>query len=566
MRKDSMTPRVFLPALLSGLLLWPAFFPYDFGLVAFVALAPLATLVRAEGVKWWRRYLAAYLGGLTFFLIALNWVRVAHDMMALAWIGLSLMGALYWPLAIVLLRLIDRRWKPSLSITFPVVWVALEYVRAHFPTGFPALELIGCYRPVGFAWYFLGHAMHGSVPFIQIADITGVYGVSFAIASMNGAAAEWLLRLDVPRKWLLGLPPDTATRGWMRAFRATAIAAAMVAVTTCYGFFSIIHPAYEKGPRVAAIQADIPQNEKTLNIERVYQRYDQLARSAAPKADLVVWPETCFPAGWYGLRNGASWDTAPEGLEKDARFVPDRVRQLMTGPNGWKTPMLLGTSTYDWDGQKEIRGNSAVLIDREGVEAGRYDKIHLVPFGEYVPFRETLPVMKKFTPYGDREYSCTPGEQFTRFPLMVGDRQFTFGVIICYEDSDPTICRPYVRKGPDGEPVDFLVNISNDGWFLGTEQHEQHLAVCRFRAVETRRSIVRAVNMGISAIIDPDGRVIALPGDDWRTSKRIDGTVTDYVPISHTSSIYSRFGDWFPLGCGLVILALWYLSRPRKQP
>lgn len=558
-----MTPRLFLPAILSGLLLWPAFFPCDFGLVAFVALAPLATLVRAEGVKSWRRYLAAYLGGLTFFLIALNWIRVAHPMMAMAWIGLSLMCALYWPLAIFLLRKIDRRWKPSLSITLPVVWVALEYFRAHFPTGFPVLKLIGCYQPVGFAWYYLGHAVHGFVPFIQIADITGVYGVSFAIASVNGAAAEWLLRLDFPRKWLLGLPPDTATRGWTRAFRASAIAVAAVAITACYGFYSIIHPAYEKGPRVAAIQADIPQDEKTLDQGKVFRSYDQLARTAAPKSDLVVWPETCFPSGWYGLRNGATWETAEADLQSIARKVPSRVKEIMTAADGWKTPMLLGTSTYDWDGKKEIRGNSAVLIDREGIEAGRYDKIHLVPFGEYVPFRETLPFMKKFTPYGDREYSCTPGGQFTRFPLMVGDRQYTFGVVICYEDSDPTMCRPYVRKLLDAEPVDFLVNISNDGWFLGTEQHEQHLAVCRFRAIETRRSIVRAVNMGISAIIDPDGRVIALPGDDWRTSKRIDGTVTDYVPISKSLSFYGRMGDWLPIECGLAVFVMWYLSRPR---
>jgi apolipoprotein N-acyltransferase len=220
--------------------------------------------------------------------------------------------------------------------------------------------------------------------------------------------------------------------------------------------------------------------------------------------------------------------------------------------------VLLGTSAYDWDGKTDIRSNSAVLIDRDGVEAGRYDKIHLVPFGEYVPFVSLFPFLQKLTPY-DESFSNAPGKSWSRFPLMVGDRQYTFGVVICYEDSDPTICSPYVAN----DPVDFLINISNDGWFNGTEQHEQHLAICRFRAVETRRSIVRAVNMGISAIIDPDGRVIALPGDDWPKSKKIAGTVTDRVPLSKRGSLYARIGDVFAWSCVALCVIGMILTRRR---
>src|SRR5204863_6152064 len=163
-------------------------------------------------------------------------------------------------------------------------------------------------------------------------------------------------------------------------------------------------------------------------------------------------------------------------------------------------------------------------------------KMHLVPFGEYVPLGETFPFLQAFTPYkGD--YSCKPGEHYTRFPLQFGEKKYTFGCIICYEDSDPYIARQYVRS----DPVSFLVNISNDGWFRGTEEHEQHLAICRFRAVECRRSIVRAVNMGISAIIDPDGGVL-LPGDSWAKSKRMEGTVTDKVKIDTRTSFYAQTG------------------------
>jgi apolipoprotein N-acyltransferase len=214
--------------------------------------------------------------------------------------------------------------------------------------------------------------------------------------------------------------------------------------------------------------------------------------------------------------------------------------------------MLFGLSTYQWEADSRAwRYNSALLIDRTGAATDRYDKIHLVPLGEYVPMGETFPFLSMFTPY-EGDYSCKPGERWTRFPLVVGDRTYHFACLICYEDSDATLARNYVR--PSAEGVDFFVNISNDGWFDGTAEHEQHLAICRFRAVETRRSVVRAVNMGISAIIDPDGRVVALPGPTWAESKKVQGIVRGPVPLGTGTTLYARFGDWLPVGCWLVIL------------
>src|SRR6185312_5673022 len=191
---------------------------------------------------------------------------------------------------------------------------------------------------------------------------------------------------------------------------------------------------------------------------------------------------------------------------------------------------------------------SALLIDAHGMKFGRYDKMHLVPFGEYVPFKETLPWMQTFTPY-ENDYSCRPGRRWMRFPLALGSAdsasRLTFGCLICYEDSDPYLARHYVAT----DPVDFLVNISNDGWFDGTEEHEEHLAICRFRAIETRRSVVRAVNIGISGIIDPDGRVVALPGPTWAESKKVAAVVRGPVPLGTGTTLYARFGDWLPLAC-----------------
>ncbi len=213
-----MKPRVFLPAVLSGVLLWTAFFPLDLGPVAYLALVPFLTLVRAESVGPWRRYTAAFLGGLTFAVLAFNWVRVAHPMMAIfAWPGVSLYLALYWPLTLFLLRRLDNaRWlprvkeadrdggrsRPPLALTLPLVWVGLEYFRAHFPTGFPFLTHVGAYQLAGVGWYALGYTQHHAIPLIQAADLGGVYLVSVLVAAANGAAYEWACRSAAFRRFV----------------------------------------------------------------------------------------------------------------------------------------------------------------------------------------------------------------------------------------------------------------------------------------------------------------------------------------------------------------------------
>jgi apolipoprotein N-acyltransferase len=158
--------------------------------------------------------------------------------------------------------------------------------------------------------------------------------------------------------------------------------------------------------------------------------------------------------------------------------------------------------------------------------------------------------MNRFAPY-DFEYSIRPGEDFTRFPLTTDEGTCTFGVIICFEDTDPDLARQYVGAG--GQPVDFLLNLSNDGWFKGTSEHEEHLAICRFRAVECRRAVARAVNMGISAVIDGNGRVTALPGPTWAESKKVPAVLSAVLQIDRRTSLYARAGDWLPWCCWLFV-------------
>ncbi|MGL6096671.1 MAG: apolipoprotein N-acyltransferase [Fimbriiglobus sp.] len=588
------TPRVFLPAILSGVLLWTAFFPLDLGPVAFVALVPFLTIVRAD-VRRWKRYAAALAGGLVFAGLAFKWVRVAHPMMALfAWPAASLYLALYWPAAVFLLRRLDRaaaviglprlaerdrdggQRRPPFALTLPVVWVALEYFRAHFPTGFPFLSYLHVHQFVGVGWYGLGYTQHRVLPLIQVADVGGIYAVTALVAAANGAAYEWALR-SRPFRWTCGLP-----RGWVpptftREFTVTAFVVLAFTCALGYGGYRLVHTAFEIGPRVAILQGNLPQNEKLIRGELkeneatpLEREYFPLAKAAAGDGtsrvpELTIWPETCFPDNWYDIAPGADPATAPELFRKNAQVSRQNFAHL-TG-RVWKAAQLYGLNGVVWDGTKARKHNSALFVRADGTVGGRYDKTHLVPFGEYVPLKDWFPWMQTFTPY-THDYSCTPGDGFPVFELpSPGRESFRFGVLICYEDSDPYLARQYHPWAGRGPGADFLVNISNDGWFDGTEEHEQHFAICRFRAVEARRAVVRAVNMGISGVIDGDGRVVALPRETWSASKKVTAIVREEVPIDRRDSVYAAAGDWLPGLCWLLIAAsgvgLWF-RRSRK--
>ncbi len=553
-----MKPRVFLPAVASGVLLWAAFFPVNLGPLAFVALVPWLTLVRAP-VSNRRRYFAAYVGGVVFFALATQWVRVAHPMMYMSWLGLALVMPLFWLGALAILRQIDR-FEVPLAIAVPAAWVALEYCRMHFPTGFPFLKPFGMYQMIGFGWYFLGYTQHEFQQLIQIADLGGVYAVSFVVASMNGLLAGIAMQLSQVRRFLHWQEAPVAA-GLRKLAIGGVVAFGLLAASIGYGAYRLDHAAFGVGPVVSAIQGNVAQGDKMSDPENLFHIYATLhlkAVRAEPTPDLVVWPETCCPQGWYDMAPDTSLDKAPAG------YIQERTYAQGQFLSRWQlgTSVLLGLNGHEWDGTKVAKYNSALLLKPlprpdaalttpadpvlfRNAAVGRYDKMHLVPFGEYVPLGNQLSLMRYFTPY-EKGYECQPGESWTRFPLTGRDgREYTFGCLICYEDSDPYLARQYVAS----EPVNFLVNISNDGWFKGTEEHEQHLAICMFRAIEARRSIVRSVNMGISAVIDPDGQIVALPDPEWSKSKKTEAVVAAAVPIDSRTPLYAGLGDWLPGAC-----------------
>jgi apolipoprotein N-acyltransferase len=557
------------------------------GWLGWVALVPLLCLVRSAA-RPRVVYLSAWGGALVFFVPALQWMRVADPAMYATWLALALHCSLFVLAGVWLLRRLDRGTRLPLVLTLPLVWCALDFARAH---------LLG-----GFAWYFLGHTQHAFLPVIQVADLGGAYAVTFVVAAVNALVFEYLYHWPAFRR-LLALPEPPRPPRFAVLLAQTAAVLLLVGADLGYGFWRLSQDTFTPGPRAALIQGSVPQsirNDTSKGVKDagldMLKHYDVLSRLAAtrqPRPDLVVWPETCFPDTWYEVAP----EVPPERISADFARGLESTRGLAhDAPRLWPTNLLIGLDTqYLRSDGTARRYNSSVLIREDGTPGGRYSKIHLVPFGEYLPFHDWLSVMRWLSPY-DFDYSVTPGDRQTRFALG----PYLFGMVICYEDTDAYLARQYARPEGTEPPVDFLVNTSNDGWFDGTAEHEEHLAVARFRAVECRRALLRAVNMGISAVIDGNGRVLRpdttrvrvvvddkevevtlwdVPGDGrrapelpaarWHEFKKVYGVLTAVVPVDHRSSLYAAWGDWLPWTCWAAVgLALTWtvLARRRGVP
>jgi len=542
---------VLLPSLATAALLWLCYFPADCGWLAWIALVPLLSLVRSPA-RARRIYFASWLGGLVLFGVSLQWIRVADYRMYATWACLAVYCSFYVPLGIYLLRCLDRRTRLPLVISLPLVWTALEFFRAHFLLG-------------GFPWYFLSHTQHAFLPIIQVADLAGAYAVTVLVAAVNACLFEFLY----PQSWfrrLFALPAEAICLSRSALLYQTIAILVLVGAALGYGGWRLSQNEWQDGPRIALLQGNLDQrlrNEATSpdaledKLQTMRDHFRRLCDKAArEQTDLIVWPETSFVYNWLEVSPDLPADQIPEEWRGVNKRRQDLARSVA---ERWQTNLLLGVNAGGLGPDARARRyNSAVLVEQDGKVGGRYDKMHCVPFGEYVPFRDWLPWMNTFAPY-DFDYSITPGDQLTRFTLG----KYHFGVVICFEDTDPYIARQYA--GGDEKPVvDFLVNISNDGWFDGTSEHEEHLAICRFRAVECRRAIARAVNMGISAVIDGNGQVIKLPGSDWASSKKTAAVLTAAIPIDRRVSLYARWGDWLPWACWVVIGVglVWGRLRP----
>jgi apolipoprotein N-acyltransferase len=583
-------PRALLPPLwreaaevlglygLSVLLFTLIFPPGGIWPLAFVCLAPWA-VATCRTRRAWLVHWSSFIFGIAFFLINLRWLM---PVTGLGYGALCFYLAIYWTLAAWALRTAQRHGISPLW-TLPVAWVACEYLRACVMTGFP--------------WLFLAHAFYEQIWFIQISDLVGAYGVSFLAALVNGALAALVLEL-----WR----PDELQPRKGQLYAGAAVTLGLLAFTLIYGGYRANQQDFADGPRVAVIQQDFTLSSQPPYSQApswvIFGEYLRLAaEAAAHHPDIVAFPETVWSAtqnieflsvehnvipGWpteiwtysklchEAVSAFARGDYAAVNARLDdfERRYPGKLPRL-PGRSGPPVTVLLGATSVEtfpgsaYPGMK--RYNSALVYDPDGTQRPvRYDKRHLVPFGEVVPFRygrlhflyRWLNKLSPFSNGGENEYTLDPGSELTVFKLDRDGQTSRFGTPICYEDVMPYLIRDYVWEG-GRRRVDFLINISNDAWFLHANELPQHLAICAFRAVEDRVGIARAVNTGISAFIDPNGRITAaVEKDGRRFGPGIIGYLVEPVKIDTRGSFYGRTGDWFAGVCLLLTVVLWVVA------
>lgn len=557
--------------------------PLELWPLAFVCLAPWAIGV-CRTHRAWLVYWCTFATGWTLYLINLHWLM---PVTGLGYAALAFYLALYWPITAWAVRT-GRRHGVSPVWTLPVTWVACEYLRAWVMSGFP--------------WLFVGHAFYKQLTLIQIADLAGVYGVTFLAVMVTGVVVE------------LRLARGAAARRRRQTLLGGAACVVLIGAALLYGRMRINSAAFTDGPKVAVVQEDFPLSNLPPYGEHpyvVFSRFMALgAEAAQQRPDLLVFPETAWNAtqniGFVEVPLQAA-ASVPQSSHSFGKLCHEATAALARGDYATVNRVIArfeqilnargsaerGERPYELPRLPEIAGppvtvvvgcvsvdihpeavypqterfNSALVYDPDGVQRRqRYDKIHLVPFGEVVPFRYGkfhwlyvwLNGLSPFSGGGRHEYSLSYGREYTVFDLQTPERLYRFGTPICYEDVMPYIIRNYVWDG-GLRRVDFLVNISNDGWFIHSAELPQHLAICAFRAVENRIGIARAVNTGISGFIDPNGRihdVVEREGRSWGAG--IVGYRAAAVQLDTRSSFYGRYGDVFAQVCLILTAVLWF--------
>jgi apolipoprotein N-acyltransferase len=495
----------------SGLLLALSFPRPDLAFVAWFALVPLFMVMDKQPFR------TGFLAGMGFFGLVLYWLNIVmttygrlHPLLSVvAYLMLVAYLSLFFGAATWAACRCKEKLGLSTIITLPVFWVALEFVRSFLLSGFP--------------WATLGYSQQSHLALIQSADLFGPYGLSFLLILANAVLAR--AGRELLEKRYRKIP-------WV----ALLLTAALFAANLGYGVFRLDQNLDERGRvlRTVLVQGSIDQSVKwnptyQARTVAIYRELSFAGEGSKP-ADLIVWPESAVP--FYFQQGGPLTEAVAE--------VPLRADAYL----------LLGSPAFEVKDRQERYYNSAFLLSPRGEVLGRSDKVHLVPFGEYVPFGPLLPFVGKLV-VGIGDFS--PG---TVSPLPMNGARI--GVLVCFEGIFPELARDYVRKGSD-----LLVNITNDAWFGRSSAPYQHLAMIRFRAVENRIWVARAANTGISALIAPSGHIVAQSPLFERMA------LTGQVGLGARPTLYTRYGDVLPWLCligaaGLLFLA-WLRSHAAKR-
>ncbi|QDT32582.1 apolipoprotein N-acyltransferase [Thalassoglobus polymorphus] len=567
---------------ISACLTWASFTPVDVGPLAWVCLVPLLMLARIEH-RTSRMYRSLYVVGFVMWLITLQWMRLGDPLMYFALLALSAYMAFFWPIFIALTRSAVWRYRTPLYIAAPVFWVGLEYLRAYLISGF--------------SWYYIGHTQHNWVEIIQVSDIFGAYGVSFLVVMANAAIAQaiplsWISKFRLTSAESLAADDATPPR---RRFQGVVVSVVLVGIALGYGVMRRNQSEFTPGPRVSLIQGNFPASLKSDREQwgEIYQTHNTLTGLTVPyQPDVIIWPEAMFryPMMEYDkTMSDDELDTVHPMLRTEDWKNRNSQDSLVGLSEKTDAALVIGIIVADATREGVQNYNSAVFVEPDGGLQNRYDKIHRVPFGEYIPFQSQLknvPIIGSLAPMRG-EYGIDAGSTVEVFE----HKDWRILPTICFEDTVPHLVRGMVNSASDSEKnqVDLLVNLTNDGWFHGSSELDQHLITSSFRAVETRTPIVRAVNTGISAIIDGDGVIRdpeyfidldakledVAPRESMRDPKtgkfyrQLNCALVADVPIDDRTSLYVRFGDWFAAMCLVATIAvaiqLLPLLRKRSQ-
>lgn len=568
--------------LLTILLLSLSFAPFGQFYLAWVGLVPWLLVVRSHKSQR-AAFLWGWLAGILFFTANMWWLaRVTGPGM----VALMFLLGLFWAVAAVVIRgleLLDvgatlvspfRKWRRASSqptagqnegdtnvaptfnvLLLPAIWVAFEWFRGNWPLN-------------GLPWLYLGHTQTPILAMCQVADTFGVYGISFWVVAMNALVALFIVE-----------------RLKARALLNAGIAVGLMLIAVfAYGLWRMSQTGrLQEGPKVMVVQSNFPQSntgEKGATAAELVDFHISRTEEALrqnPDVDLVVWSETIMPELndkarriFQGMEVGGYEDYGAfldQTHERLSRLTREHRVALLTG--GQFFSAIVEQDKAAPDGERIIRDrrNTAYFFDRAGRRSDdprdRYDKVHIVPFGEYLPGKDVFPIAYRFflalSPY-DEGYFLTPGSEtmLTRFTLWSRDldpakhssgESWRFVTPICFEDIDPALVARMFRsaRGKPGQvkEADFVVNVTNDGWFK-FNQMPQHLQAARFRSIENRAPTARSVNTGISGFVDSFGRLHGL------VPAGTEGASVQRLQLDYRVTLYTRWGDWFAKSC-LVI-------------
>jgi apolipoprotein N-acyltransferase len=576
-----------IAAIASGLLSAGCFAPFNHDWLCWFALTPLLAAIWFSGAeskrRWARDLLLGYIAGVSFFWTVFSWLQTVT---VPGWLLVGAYMALYvglWSWLCGLLRpglrklqsakpaegldAVNRRlnekyaaqhspepavaaalsrragpdaeeaaipqprdrgysheslrrspWLSSvnnlrLAFFLAAAWVAQEWLRSVVFSGW--------------GWNTLGTALHGQLVLIQITEFTGIAGLSFLVAFTN------VILLATVRRFIL----ETQVKPMRPHFDLTITMASIVGVMG-FGLHAMQVKRETKPLNIALVQPNIPREEK-FTVEFATKTFDLFTRLSRPameakaQTDLLVWPESSMPGPVLGD-------------ELSHRFVMDFSASA-------KTDLMLGTIDLD----ETSAYNAALLVSDAGARLQMYRKVHLVPFGEYVPGRHTIPLLARVV--GDQvPDDFAFGKEYTVFKLS-GDKA-KVAPLICFEDTIGDLARQFVLAG-----ANLLVNVTNDGWFLRSAASRQHLANAVFRCVETRLPMVRAANTGVTCFVNEFGHVTQTLLDE-NGSQFTEGTLLGQVaiPTNPEPTFYVRYGEWFAYACvGVTALALVFLLLRR---